>query len=58
MGITLAQNRVDLIDPILSLEDRGLRATDVTWTPRIGIRVGMHRARRAIDSGSRAVSGR
>ena len=58
MGITIAQNRVDLSGPTLYLEDRGLAAADVTWTPRIGIRVGTQHAWRAVDSGSRALSGR
>jgi DNA-3-methyladenine glycosylase len=58
MGITLAQNRTDLMGPPLYLEDRGLGTTDVSWTPRIGIRVGTARQWRAIDRASRAHSGR
>jgi DNA-3-methyladenine glycosylase len=54
MGITLAQNRTDLMGPPLYLEDRGLGTTDVSWTPRIGIRVGTARQWRAIDRASRA----
>ena len=58
MGITLAQNRVDLMGSVLYLEDRGLATTDVSWTPRIGIRVGTAHLWRAIDGASRAHSGR
>jgi DNA-3-methyladenine glycosylase len=58
MGITLTQNRTDLIGSTLYLEDRGLTTTDVSWTPRIGIRVGTAHLWRAIDSASRAHSGR
>jgi DNA-3-methyladenine glycosylase len=55
MGITLAQNRTDLIGSTLYLEDRGLAASDVTWTPRIGIRVGKDRQWRAVDGRSRVI---
>jgi DNA-3-methyladenine glycosylase len=58
MGITLAQNVTDLTGATLYLEDRGLPAVEITWTPRIGIRVGMEHAWRAIDTASRALSGR
>ena len=58
MGITLAQNLTDLLRATLYLEDRGLAAIDVSWTPRIGIRVGKEHAWRAIDTASRAASGR
>ena len=40
MGITLAQNVTDLTGTTLYLEDRGLPAIEIAWTPRIGIRVG------------------
>jgi len=58
LAITLAQNRADLQKGTLFLEDRGLSAARVVWTPRIGIRVGTDRHWRAIDAVSRAVSGR
>ncbi len=58
LAITLAENRADLLGPTLYLEDQGLAARQVVWTPRIGIRVGMDRPWRAIDAASRAVSGR
>ena len=40
MGITLAQNRLDLTGPSLYLEDRGLDPGPRAWSPRIGISVG------------------
>jgi DNA-3-methyladenine glycosylase len=57
LAITLAQNRMDLTGPTLYLEDRGLGAPRVVWTPRIGIRVGTDRLWRAIDASSASVSG-
>lgn len=56
MGITLAQNRTDLQGATLFLEDRGLSAIEIAWTPRIGIRVGMERPWRAIDVRSSAIT--
>ena len=58
MGITLARNRTDLTGSTLYLEDRGLAAIEIAWTPRIGIRVGMDRMWRAVDAQSRAMTGR
>ena len=52
MAITLAQNLSDLQGPTLFLEDRGLSAAEVLWTPRIGIRVATERPWRAIDARS------
>jgi DNA-3-methyladenine glycosylase len=40
MGITLAENRVDLIGDRLFVEDCGVRVGELAWGPRIGIRVG------------------
>src|SRR5580765_4442703 len=40
MGITLAENRVDLLGNRLYIEDRGLAVDELVWGPRIGIRVG------------------
>jgi len=40
MGITLEDNRADLLGDRLYIEDRGLAADDLVWGPRIGIRVG------------------
>lgn len=56
MGITMARNRTDLTGSTLYLEDRGLAAIEVAWTPRIGIRAGMDRMWRAVDAQSRAIS--
>lgn len=50
MGITLAHNRVDLTEGTLHVEDRGLAAADVVWTPRIGLRVGVDREWRVVDA--------
>ena len=56
LGITLRQNRADAEGPSLYIEDRGLRAREVEWSPRIGIRVGTERHWRAVDPASRALS--
>ena len=40
MGITLEQNRVDLLGEQLFVENRGIVAGPIVWGPRIGIRVG------------------
>jgi DNA-3-methyladenine glycosylase len=58
MGITLRENRVDLQGSRLWVEDRGLQAGPVVWTPRIGISVGVDRPWRAHVHGHPAVSGR
>jgi DNA-3-methyladenine glycosylase len=47
MGITLAENRLDLLGDRLFVEDRGIGADRVGWGPRIGIKVGMERPWRA-----------
>jgi DNA-3-methyladenine glycosylase len=61
MGITLAQNRVDLCAPagrpVLTIEDRGIAFPDVEWSGRIGIRAGTERPWRCSVSGCAAVSG-
>ena len=56
MGITLAENRVDLGGERLFIEDRGLDAGAVAWGPRIGIRVGTDTPWRAWAAGHPAVS--
>jgi DNA-3-methyladenine glycosylase len=56
MGITLAENRVDLQSDRLFVEDRGIRGQPVGWSPRVGIRVGADRLWRAYATGSPAVS--
>jgi DNA-3-methyladenine glycosylase len=56
MGITLAENRLDLEGDRLFVEDRGYERPHVTWGPRIGIRVGTERPWRAYVAGHPAVS--
>jgi DNA-3-methyladenine glycosylase len=58
MGITLADNRADLCGSELFIEDRGLDAARIGWSPRIGIKVGVDRPWRCYVVGSKAVSGR
>jgi DNA-3-methyladenine glycosylase len=57
LGITLAENRLDLTSSHLSIEDRGGRAGTVAWGPRIGIRVGVDRPWRCWIAGNSSVSG-
>jgi DNA-3-methyladenine glycosylase len=40
MGITLAENRVDLLGERLFVEDLGMDVGPIAWGPRIGISVG------------------
>ena len=56
MGITLAENRLDLLGDRLYLEDRGIDVGPIAWGPRIGIRVGMEHPWRAWIAGHLAVS--
>ena len=56
MGITLAENRLDLLGDRLYIEDRGIRIGAVAWGPRIGIRVGTESPWRAWVEGHPAVS--
>jgi DNA-3-methyladenine glycosylase len=58
LGITLAQNWLDLQGESLFIEDHGLSAGTVGWSPRIGISVGTEHDWRCYRVGSRAVSGR
>lgn len=57
LGISLRQNRLDLTSSALRIEDRGLPARDVAWTPRIGINVGVESEWRCVAVGSPALSG-
>lgn len=57
LGISLAQNRADLVGSPLRLEDHGIRAEALAWSPRIGIRVGTDRDWRCHWAGHRCVSG-
>jgi DNA-3-methyladenine glycosylase len=56
LGITLAENALDLTDSKLRIEDRGLVAGPVSWGPRIGIRVAVKRPWRCSVVGNRSVS--
>jgi DNA-3-methyladenine glycosylase len=58
MGITLRDNRVDLLGDGLFLEDRGFGFDRVACGPRIGIRVGTDRPWRVFVAAHPAVSGR
>jgi len=56
MGISLAENEVDLTGNRLYLEDRHIAVGPICWGPRIGIRVGTDRPWRACVGGHEAVS--
>jgi DNA-3-methyladenine glycosylase len=56
MGITLAENRVDLTGDRLFVVDGGVSLAPIVWGPRVGIRVGRDRPWRAYASGCPAVS--
>jgi DNA-3-methyladenine glycosylase len=56
MGITLAENRLDLTGDRLFVEDRGILVDEVAWGPRIGIRVGTDTPWRVWIPGHPAVS--
>jgi len=56
MGITLEENRVDLLGDRLFVEDRRLHVGPLGRGPRIGIRVGVEHPWRLYASESRAVS--
>ena len=58
MGISLADNLVDLVSGRLAIEDRGHAVDAVSWGPRVGIRVGTERPWRCWVTGHRSVSGR
>ena len=57
MGISLAENRVDLLGDRLFLEDRTLPEGRLAWGPRIGIRVAIGQPWRVYVVGHPAVSG-
>jgi DNA-3-methyladenine glycosylase len=57
LGITLAENRLDLTSSRLTIEDRGHVPQRVAWGPRIGIRHGTERAWRCWIDGHPCVSG-
>ncbi len=57
LGITPRHNRADLTSGRLTIEDQGLPARKLKWTPRIGISKGQQHKWRCIDPNSPAVSG-
>jgi DNA-3-methyladenine glycosylase len=57
MGISLAENRVDLLGDRLFLEDRAMPEGRLAWGPRIGIRVGTGQPWRVYIVGHPSVSG-
>jgi DNA-3-methyladenine glycosylase len=57
MGITLRQNTTDLTAGPLRIEDHGVRAPQLEWSPRIGIRVGTEQRWRCTWAGHPGVSG-
>jgi len=56
MGITLADNRIDLLGDALYIEDRRRSVGEIVWGPRIGITVGVDSPWRAYVKGHAAVS--
>ncbi len=58
LGITLRDNRLDLTNGPLRIEDHGLHAREVEWSRRIGISVGVEQEWRGTAVGSAAISGR
>jgi DNA-3-methyladenine glycosylase len=57
MGITRAENLLDLTGDRLFIDDRRVKAGRVVWSPRIGISVGTDRLWRASVENHPAVSG-
>jgi DNA-3-methyladenine glycosylase len=57
MGITLAENRCDLLGERLFVQDAGVPVGGLIWGPRIGIAVGTDRPWRVYSAGCLAVSG-
>jgi len=56
MGITLAENRRDLLGARLFVDDRAIDPGPIAWGTRIGIRVGTETPWRAWIAGHPAVS--
>ena len=56
LGISLRENRLDLTDSSLRIENHGLPAREIVWGPRVGISVGVEHAWRCSAVGSAAVS--
>jgi len=57
MGITLADNKRTLTRGPLTIQDRGIKAGEIIWSQRIGIRVGTEHHWRATVGGHTSVSG-
>lgn len=57
LGITLAENQLDLMASRLVIEERGYTAGRVAWGPRVGIRVGAEKPWRCWIAGHPAASG-
>src|SRR5688572_12409038 len=57
LGITLTDNLLDLTGDRLYIEDRALEVRQVSWGPRIGIRVGVDKPWRCWVTGHPSVSG-
>jgi DNA-3-methyladenine glycosylase len=57
LGIALAQNRLDLADSALTIEDHGIRPPRLAWSPRVGIRVGTEHRWRCFWADHPSVSG-
>lgn len=58
MGISLRENRLDLLGNVLYLEDCGHRVDEVAWSPRIGITKGTERHWRCYVADNASVSAR
>lgn len=58
LAIDLRQNQANLTTSRLRIEDHGITPDKVTWTPRVGIRVGTDREWRCCWAGHAGVSGR
>ncbi len=58
LGIGLRQNRADLTSGALVIEDHAIRPPAISWSPRIGIRVGTDVHWRCYWEGHEAVSGK
>ena len=56
LGITIRDNRLDLSESKLTIEDRGIQVGTIATGPRIGIRVAVERPWRYWVEGHRAVS--
>jgi DNA-3-methyladenine glycosylase len=56
MGITLARNQADLTAGPLTIEDHGVTPAALSWSPRIGIRVGADKRWRCHWQGHPAVA--